>query len=492
MTKRRNILLAMTGLLLLGAGCQVAQQQDMPSITLNFALEHQVITGFGVSEADYADDIFTFPKRQEILDALFATEGLRLNILRGEIFPHYSANPKHQDFAITSDTSLQVALHTDQIEKNELLRRGQFWLTAEVHRKYPEVLFAFSAWSPPVWMKEGSRATPNYPASQGKLKKAHYQNYADYLAGFYQAYQKAGIETYAISPSNEPGYAAPWNSCLWSAEEMGTFIADYLLPTFAKREVAAKVLFGENPAWSTVFDKLGMISSADFVNEVLTRHPTIDSTRIIAAGHGYVLPDTMPLPAELRQTPIIPFQKAVERNIPMWVTEISDITPLDISMEDGLYWAKTFQQYLMKARVSAIIYWLGAQPTTTNESLLVMNRETGNFISTKRYDTFGNYTRYIPAGSRCIGHTSEQLSDEIRITASRKGQQYTVVIVNPTEETVKCQLKFKGAESDRKAVMSYTTTAVKRWEKGETIFQKQGYELEIPAKSVVTYTGELK
>ena len=492
MTQKRNILLAMTSLLLLGAGCQMAKQTDIPSITLDFTQEHQLITGFGVSEADYADDVFAFPKRQEILDALFAPEGLDLNILRGEIFPHYSASPRQQDFAIQSDTSLQVAQHADQLEKNELLRRGQFWLTAEVHRKYPDVLFAFSTWSPPAWMKEGGHATPNYPASHGKLKKEHYQTYADYLADFYQAYQSAGIETYAISPSNEPGYAAPWNSCLWSAEEMGDFIDHYLLPTFAKRKVNAKVLFGENPAWSTVFDKLSMISSADFVNEVLTKHPTMDSTRILAAGHGYVLPDTMPLPAELRHTPIIPFQQAVKRNIPMWVTEISDITPLDTSMEDGLYWAKMFQQYLTEAHVSAIVYWLGAQPTTTNESLLVMNRETGQLTGTKRYDTFGNYTRYIPAGSRCIGHTTHQLPAEVSVSAFRHQQTYTVVLVNSTDQAVSCQLNLQGAESNQGHLMSYTTTAEKRWEKEEISFQKQGYNLKLPAKSVVTYTGKLK
>ena len=40
--------------------------------------------------------------------------------------------------------------------------------------------------------------------------------------------------------------------------------------------------------------------------------------------------------------------------------------------------------------------------------------------------------------------------------------------------------------------MSYITTAEKRWEEGEIPFKKQGYTLNIPAKSVVTYTGELK
>lgn len=35
---------------------------------------------------------------------------------------------------------------------------------------------------------------------------------ANYLAAFYKAYKSKGITPYAISPSNEPGYAAPWNS----------------------------------------------------------------------------------------------------------------------------------------------------------------------------------------------------------------------------------------------------------------------------------------
>ena len=64
----------------------------------------------------------------------------------------------------------------------------------------------------------------------------------------------------------------------------------------------------------------------------------------------------------------------------MWVTEISDITPLDVSMEDGLRWATAFHEYLMEAQVSAIIWWLGAQPTKTNESLIVLNQQEGSFI----------------------------------------------------------------------------------------------------------------
>lgn len=462
--------------------------QPTGSITLRCNDLRQTIDGFGVGEADWADDVFIFPQREQVLDALFSSEGLNVNILRGEIFPHYATGELQADFATASDTSLHVAQHPEKIERNDLLRRGQFWLTSHVQQKYPEVRFTFSTWSPPAWMKEGNRATELYPASQGKLKSEHYQHYADYLADFCEAYNKVGIPIYAVSPSNEPGYAAPWNSCLWTPQEMGDFIQHNLLPTLQKRNLKVKVLFGENPAWSTVFDRLKMISSADFVNNVLQTHADMPENNIIAAGHGYVLPDTIPLPAELRRTPIVPFEEAVKRNIPMWVTEISDITPLDVSMEDGLRWATAFHEYLMEAQVSAIIWWLGAQPTKTNESLIVLNQQEGSFIKTKRYDTFGNYTRYIPRGSRGMGNQPNGLPEEVKVSSFRYGNQFTIVVVNPTDRQLTSQLLLENGKVVKGSLRNYITTADKQWSEGTIT----GSTLEFLPQSVTTFTGEIQ
>lgn len=462
--------------------------QPAGSITLRCNDLRQTIDGFGVGEADWADDIFIFPKREQVLDALFAPDGLNANILRGEIFPHYATGKLQADFATASDTSLHVAQHPEKVERNDLLRRGQFWLTSHVQQKYPEVRFTFSTWSPPAWMKDGNRATELYPASQGKLKSEHYQHYADYLADFCEAYNKAGIPIYAVSPSNEPGYAAPWNSCLWTPQEMGDFIQHNLLPTLQKRNLKVKVLFGENPAWSTVFDRLKMISSADFVNNVLQTHADMPEKNIIAAGHGYVLPDTIPLPAELRRTPIVPFEEALKRNIPMWVTEISDITPLDVSMEDGLRWATAFHEYLMEAQVSAIIWWLGAQPTKTNESLIDLNQQEGSFIKTKRYDTFGNYTRYIPRGSRGMGNQPNGLPEEVKVSSFRYGNQFTIVVVNPTDRQLTSQLLLENGKVVKGSLRNYITTADKQWSEGTIT----GSTLEFLPQSVTTFTGEIQ
>lgn len=479
-----------TGLALLGMmqSCQTPLPKE--TITLDFNAVNQTMDGFGVAEADWADDVFVFPKREAVLDALFSKDGLNVNILRGEIFPHYSNNPKLLDFAVDSDTSMNVVKTAASLEKNDLLRRGQYWLTSRVQQKYPEVLFTFSVWSPPAWMKEGGYATPDYPASHGHLMKSHYQDFADYLVSFYRAYESVGVKTYAISPSNEPGYAAPWNSCEWTYDQMGDFIYNYLLPTLEKENVPSKVIFGENPAWSTVFDRLKMISSADFCNDLLKKYP-LNPERVIAAGHGYVLPDTIPLPAEMRRTPIIPFEEAAKKNIPSWVTEISDITPLDMSIEDGLYWASMFQQYLMDAHVSAIVWWCGAMPTKTNESLIVLNRESGNFDLTKRYDAFGNYTRYIPVGSQCIDNQIVGLPEGVKVSSFKKDNQYTVVVVNNTEQEIQCALTLKNATL-KGEITSHLTNAQKRWEKGLVKATQNAYVLNLLPQSVITYTGTIQ
>ena len=461
------------------------------AVTVHLDEERQVIDGFGVSEADWADDVFIFPKRDEVLDRLFSKDGLALNILRGEVFPHYSPDSLHFDFATESDISDETVQNAAELERNDLLRRGQYWLSSEVAQKYPDVRFMFTTWSPPAWMKEGGHATELYPASHGSLMKSHYQSFADYLTLFYKEFQKKGIDIYAISPSNEPGYAAPWNSCIWTPQQMGEFIHDYLLPTFEKNGVDAKVIFGENPSWSVTSEKFHNISSELFVNAVLEAYPDLDKEEVIAGGHGYELPDYLPLPAEEKQNPIIPFKAAYDKGIHMWVTEMSDINSVTLSMADGLHWASAFSDYLMDAHVSAILWWLGAQPTTTNESLIVLNNEEETYAEAKRFDAMGNYSRYIQPGSICIGCESEDLPEGVKVAAFKKDKEYTLVIVNPEKEEIELTLSLDGGKI-RSDLNSYTTTADLQWQEGKVSRTGGKYILTLPAESVVTYTGNFR
>ena len=468
--------------------CAQSSGNDV-TITIHVNDTCQTIDGFGVGEADWADDVFVFSKRDEIIDALFGENGLKANILRGEVFPHYSLDSAHYDFALLSDTSSVVLGFLNSMERDDLLRRGQFWLTSVVQQKYPETLFTFSVWSPPAWMKEGNQKTELFPASHGTLKEVHFQDFADYLVRFCKAFESIGVNVYALSPSNEPGYEAPWNSCFWTPDKLGTFVEEFLLPSFKENKVETKVIVGENPAWSTVFDKLNSISSEAFVSQIIDTHQKIDKSRIIAAGHGYTLPDSIPLPASMRKTPIVPFKLAIPNRIPMWVTEISDITPLEISMQDGLYWSEIFQQYLMDAHVSAIVWWLGAQPTTTNESLIVIDKQTDNLVYTKRYDVFGNYSRYIPKGSKCVASNVLGSNTRIRVASFIYENRYVAVVTNPTEGEVCATISLDGA-IPYNTLACYTTTQEKRWNSSSCSLTDGNYMVSLPALSVVTLVGE--
>lgn len=458
------------------------EKEDRTSITTMWSKEKQKIEGFGIAQAGWSDQLFLFKNRNKVLDAMFGEEGLRLNILRGEVFPHYSTNPGEVNFTLYNDTICPMI--SDSIDSKELLRIGQWWLTSTVAKHYHVDKFIFSTWSPPAWMKD------NKNVSGGKLEEKNYQQFADYLADFYDAYHNKGINIYGISPSNEPGYPATWNSCVWSADEMGKFASEFLGPTLKKRHIEAKMILGENPLWSVVFPLLKPMSSVDFVQTIVTNYPKVLSYKPIFAGHGYSLPDTLKkLPKEMLKTPIIPMFDAKDHELSTWVTEISDITPLDISMKDGLAWAKTFHNYLSVANVNAIVWWAGAQPTSNNESLIILDKDRLHFSIAKRYDVFGNYSRYIPINSSRIENQCS--NPNIQVTTYKKGDTCIWVIINDNSMAENILLSIDKGKSIKK-LCSYCTNQEKQWEKQNEKVSKGKGVISIPPKSVVTYVGLVK
>ena len=81
--------------------------------------------------------------------------------------------------------------------------------------------------------------------------------------------------------------------------------------------------------------------------------------------------------------PIVPHELAEKNSRPVWVTEISDINPLDATINDGLKWANTFHAYLTDANVNTFVWWAGAMPTGNNESLIVLNPDRKGYYLTK-------------------------------------------------------------------------------------------------------------
>lgn len=451
------------------------------TITLNWEDEKQTIDGFGVAQAGWSDRLYAHHKRNEVMNLMFGKDGLQLSILRGEIFPHYWENTQDTDFNLNDDINIPFTDSVMKAQTDDCKRRGQLWISKEAKEKYHVDKLFYSAWTAPAYMKSNGKV------SDGELKPEYYQAYADYLVAFYKAYTSIGLEPYALSPSNEPGYAAPWNSSIWSAEKMGTFLAEYLCPTFKKEGIPAHIIFGENPLWSVVSPRATFASSYDFVTTILQQHPDLASYNMIASGHGYTLPDSYPAPLDSLRTPIIPFEAAEKAGIHVWLTEISDVAPLDTTIEDGIRWAKTWYDYLVEANTNACVWWAGALPAGNNEGLIVLKEDRENYFTTKRFYTFGNYTRYIPVGSTRIGTEGLNTPDSLYVSAFKNGKDFTVVAINPTDSLIRTNLQPAGKEIDG-TVTRILTDKENNWQ----TYTTDANILEIPGKSVATFTGKIK
>ena len=163
-------------------GTKISDNSPSSGIVIRWNDCEQTIDGFGIAQAGWAKELFAFKNRKQVMDKMFGNDGLRLNILRGEIFPHYWENKEDKDFNLNDDINIELCDSDFNNKSDDLLRRGQLWLTLEAKNKYHINKLVFSTWSAPAWMKS------NVKVSNGKLKPECYQDFANYLAAFYKAY----------------------------------------------------------------------------------------------------------------------------------------------------------------------------------------------------------------------------------------------------------------------------------------------------------------
>lgn len=456
-------------------------------VVLQWNNEEQTIDGFGVAQAGWADYLYAHRKRNEVMDVLFGQDGLRLSILRGEVFPHYDAATfnMNEDIDLSlDDPFFDIDFSADENKAEEAIaqRNGQLWITRKAKQEYGVDKLIFSTWSAPASMKS------NGSTSQGSLKRSSYQSFADYLSDFCDAYTNAGLPVYAISPANEPEYAASWSSCLWlpGTTTLGPFIVNNLGPKLQQTHPETKIIFGENAQWSGI---LGFVmGSKNYVRDILNVNTRITNFPVIAAGHGYIDPVTKQDPA------IEPFDKAESKGVPVWLTEISDPNEsYDPTMTSGLKWAKKFHRFLCEANVGAIVWWAGALPDGgTTEGLINIEKNRIDYEVTKRCEVFGNFSRYIPVGSKRISAQYDS-SRGFMMSGYKHGTSCTMVAINPSDEELSLTVALDQAQANG-SLQGYVTDETRKWEALSPIqpTTENSYVLTLPARSVVSYVGNVQ
>jgi len=193
------------------------------NVVVDTSQQFQTHRGFGgafTDSAAIAIDVLPVDKRKELIDAYFSKQGLCYNLAR---LPMHTT-----DFSTHSQTYIEdgdVELKTFDIGWDA--KRLDFYKECEsVSGGFFTML---ATWTPPAFMKSNKELQHG-----GKLLPEYREAWAEYYCKFIAELNKRDIKIDCLSVQNEPEAVQRWESCIYTGEEEGAFIRDFLYPALVK------------------------------------------------------------------------------------------------------------------------------------------------------------------------------------------------------------------------------------------------------------------
>ena len=124
----------------------------------------------------------------------------------------------------------------------------------------PELKIMASPWPAPKWMKVNNLTDlkPYDSWTGGQLNPKYYQDYATYFALWIKAFNKEGIDIYAMTPQNEPLNRGNSASMFMGWQEQRDFVKTALGPKFKAEGIDTKIyVFDHNYNYDNLADQQG-------------------------------------------------------------------------------------------------------------------------------------------------------------------------------------------------------------------------------------------
>lgn len=130
----------------------------------------------------------------------------------------------------------------------------------EILKYNPDLKIMASPWTAPKWMKVNNLTDkkPYDSWTGGQLNPDYYQDYATYFALWIKAFNKEGINIYAMTPQNEPLNKGNSASMFMGWEEQRDFVKSALGPKFKAEGIDTKIyVFDHNYNYDNLADQQG-------------------------------------------------------------------------------------------------------------------------------------------------------------------------------------------------------------------------------------------
>ena len=429
----------------------------------------QTMAGFGAGFNEATEEclqaIHSAEDRARAYDLLYGDSGARLNIVRLKVSPHARLRPG----AAPADAAAWSGKY-DWASDVDTQRTWQ--AIRPVLEKTRPVLYAVPFTPPVRWKTNGQ-------LSGGSLKREDYRAYAEYLCDFL-AYCRgplgAGID--ALSLQNEPGVAAPWQSCLWTGTELRDFIK-IAAPLIRAAGLKTRIMLSEGTSWSGAWEHL----------LPTLQDPEARGFLNIMASHSYGSPGD----AARRS-----FAAASGRNgLPIWMSEMSLMEPPapdDPGMPAAIRIARYIHRDLVEGRASAWIFCFAIFRSSFPGSMGVLapadgsGSRQGALVVPKRFWAMAHYSRFVRPGWAVVGVDGAGADNTAFIDP--QGDGFVVVAVNPEDKAVPAAYDF-GVRTISAVRAFVTTKDLDLAEAASPEARDHGFSALLPPRSVTTFAGGL-
>lgn len=293
--------------------------------------------------------------------------------------------------------------------------------------------FIVSVWSPPCWMK--TNGTCYYG---GNLAADRYDDLAKYIVDFLKMVKDStGKEIYAVSTQNEPKFWEPYNSCIYSAEQLG----DLVKKTSAEiksRGLTTKIFGPEHMFKAGAKEWMNLMSL-----------PELHAFAV----HGYSddKGETKDTAIDAKVWAGFADSVTVKKQKAFWMTET--ITDKDNSQGD-----KT-----ILALITAFAYgnaswwtWWSYEPN------LLLARKMGNApdsVETNRhYYQTKHFSRFVRPGAQRIESISSDTATFITCAFKNKDGSYVIILHNRTMLSTPSTLTINAPNLPKTGWTRYSTT----------------------------------
>jgi glucosylceramidase len=407
-----------------------------PLFAVDDSVRHQRIQGFGASflEAGLVtlDTLPSTSAQDAVLRALFdADTGAGFSVMKTVVgaTDFQSASPDWYTYDdIPADVPDDVTLSHFSIAR-DLGPHGLVTYIQRARQAGGNFVLQAPMDYPPDWML-------NDVESDQDVNTDYYQALADYFASYVREYEKHGIHVDYVSPFNEPG-----NYTKISLPEIGTFIRDYLGPTFAKDHVTTRIQLSELG---------GRADAAAQYPGVLADAATRKYIAVLPY-HGYDWGGFTELAAMHAKFP----------DIPLWMTELCCRYTQDdgLSFESGDAWVNAIVSDL-EAGASAWIHWNAIldqdggpwlvstihndAESNAQESMVVIDRTTHAVTYTGLYYYLAHFSKFVRPGAARIETTASGAREQRGISFVNADGTLVTELVNSSRDPVDVQVDWRG------------------------------------------------